>query len=116
MENSARSAPHSLGSQVRCLRNIWGRNPARRCEFLTELAAQAVRSDCGINETVVSDDDLRKMFAAVDSDGSLTMDAEEFQAFIESNALAQVRNTPMLFFGSLAASFCFENPALRDEY
>ena len=47
-------------------------------------------------ETVVSDDDLRKMFAAVDSDGSRTMDAEEFQAFIESNALAQVRNTPTL--------------------
>jgi len=57
-----------------------------------------VRSDCGINETVVSDDDLRKMFAAVDSDGSRTMDAEEFQAFIESNALAQVRQAPMLSF------------------
>ena len=57
-----------------------------------------MRSDCGINETVVSDDDLRKMFAAVDSDGSRTMDAEEFQAFIESNALAQVRQTPMLSF------------------
>ena len=51
--------------------------------------SRAVRSDCDINDDVVSDEDLKSMFDAVDSDGSGEMDVDEFREFIESNALAQ---------------------------
>ena len=51
--------------------------------------AKAVRADCGINEAVVSDEDLKTMFDAVDGDGSGEMDVDEFREFMESNALAQ---------------------------
>ena len=51
--------------------------------------AKAVRADCGINEDVVSDEDLKTMFDAVDVDGSGEINVDEFRQFIESNALAQ---------------------------
>eukprot|EP01050_Picozoa_sp_SAG11_P047237 SAG11_NODE_24630_length_370_cov_1.140221_1_plen_61_part_10 len=53
-----------------------------------------VRGDCNITEAVVSDEELRELFDAVDASGDGAMDANEFEAFLSADALAQVRPPP----------------------
>ena len=51
--------------------------------------ATIVRRDCKIPAAVVPDTDLRQLFNAVDVDRSASIDAQEFESFICSDALAQ---------------------------
>ena len=49
----------------------------------------AVRSsECGVSRAILSDDELRRMFAALDCDGGGTICEQEFLAFVESDPLA----------------------------
>eukprot|EP01052_Picozoa_sp_SAG31_P041091 SAG31_NODE_6133_length_2156_cov_1.166262_1_plen_279_part_10 len=46
----------------------------------------AVRTDCDLREDQVSDDELEELFCMVDADGSSSIDADEFYAFLTASS------------------------------
>ena len=67
----------------------------------------AAKTDLGITAAQIKDADIERIFRAVDTDGSGTVEIEEFVSWLNTNAFNQETSSTVLTFSFLQYFFMF---------